>query len=69
MIAFHALLSLLPPSALTLAGTRFSSGDAPPLGEIRETVLEHLRQIKADLAGDPQRAEQIYRIVSSTITA
>jgi hypothetical protein len=31
--------------------------------------LEHFRQIKADLAGDPQVAEQIYRIVNSTVTA
>lgn len=69
MIPFHALLALLPPSALTLARASLSSGDAPRLGEIRETVLGHLRQIKADLAGDPLVAEQIYQIVNAKMKA
>jgi hypothetical protein len=69
MIAFHTLLGLLPPSALTLARANLKPGDAWLPGEIRETVLEHFRQIKADLAGDPHLAEQIHRIVSFTISA
>ena len=68
MIAFHALLSLLPPSALTLARANLNPGDASLPGEIRETILEHFRQIKADLAGDPQVAEMVYQIVNSAIT-
>jgi hypothetical protein len=69
MIAFHALLGLLPANALTLARANLDSGDVPRLGEIRETILEHFRQIRADLAGDPLLAEQIHRIVNSTISA
>ena len=69
MIAIHALLGLLAPSALTLTRANLDFGDAPWPGETHETVREHLRQFKADLAGDPRLAEQIYRIVNSTITA
>jgi hypothetical protein len=45
------------------------SGDAALPGGIRETVLGHLRQIKADLAGEPLVAEQIYRILNATMEA
>ena len=69
MILFDALLGFLPPGALALSGASLGDRSAPLLGEIRETVLEHFRQVKADLAGDPQLAEHIYQIVSSTITA
>ena len=68
MIPFHALLNLLPPVALTLVRASLDTGDAPPPGELRKMVLEHLRQIKADLAGDPQVAEMVYQIVNSAIT-
>jgi len=68
MIPFHALLSLLPPVALTLVRASLDTGDAPPPGEFRKAVLEHLRQIKADLAGDPLLAELVYQIVNSTLT-
>ena len=68
MIDFHALLGLLPPAALTLVRPSLGSGGAPQFGEFRNAVFEHLRQFKADLDGDPQLAEQIYRIVNSTIT-
>ena len=68
MIPFHALLGLLPPVALTLVRPSLNSGNAPLPGEFRKAVLEHLRQVKADLAGDPLLAEQIYRIVNSPLT-
>ena len=68
MIPFHALLNLLPPVALTLVRPRLNSDDAPLPEEFRKTVLEHFRQIKADLAGDPQVAELVYRIVNSAVT-
>ncbi|HEY0281313.1 MAG TPA: hypothetical protein VGC27_01670 [Rhizomicrobium sp.] len=42
---------------------------AAQLAAYREAVLAYLRQIKADLAGDPHAAEVIYRVVNSTITA
>jgi hypothetical protein len=69
MIPFPALLGLLPPSALTLSSAPLLSGDAALPGGIRETVLGHLRQIKADLAGEPLVAEQIYRILNATMEA
>jgi hypothetical protein len=69
MILVHALLTPWPPSALALSGANLDDRSAPLLGEIREAILEHFRQIKADLAGDPQLAEHIYQIVNSTITA
>jgi hypothetical protein len=68
MIPFHALLGLLPPVALTLVRPSIHSGSAPLPEESRKTVLEHLRQIKADLGGDPLLAEEIYRIVNSPRT-
>ena len=68
MIPFHALLNLLPPVALTLVRASLDTGGAPLRGEFRETMLGHFRQIKADLAGDPLRAEIIYRIVNSAVT-
>ena len=67
MIPFHALLNLLPPVALTLVRASLDTGHAPT-GEFRTAVLEHFRQIKADLAGDPQVAELVYQIVNSTVT-
>ena len=67
MIPFHALLNLLPPVALTLVRASLDGGDAPT-GESRKAALEHFRQIKADLAGDPQVAELVYRIVNSAVT-
>ena len=68
MIPFHALLNLLPPVALTLVRASLDTGNAPLPGEFRKTVHEHFRQIKADLAGDPQVAELVYQIVNSTVT-
>ena len=55
--------------ALTLSSAPLLSGDAALPGGIRETVLGHLRQIKADLAGEPLVAEQIYRILNATMEA
>jgi hypothetical protein len=69
MIPFPALLALLPPSALILTRGTLPAGDAALLGELRETVLGHIRQFKADLTGDPQLAEHIYQIVNSTTEA
>jgi hypothetical protein len=69
MIPFPALLGLLPPSALSLSRAPLHSGNAALPGGIRERALGHLRQIKADLAGDPLVAEQIYRIVTATMEA
>ena len=63
MIAFSALL---PASALALV--RVGRRDALPLGEIREAALAQLRQFRADLAGSPDMAEHIHRIVNSTIS-
>jgi hypothetical protein len=67
MIPFHSLTYLLPASALALAKASLNAGEggAPLLGGIRETVLEHFRQVKADWGGNPDIAEQIYRIVNS----
>jgi hypothetical protein len=69
MILVQALLAPLAPSALALSGASLDDRSAPLLGEIREAILKHFRQFKADLAGDPQLAEHIYQIVNSTITA
>jgi hypothetical protein len=65
MIAFSALL---PASALALVRVGRDADAALPLGDIREAALEHLRQFRADLAGSPDMAEHIHRIVNSTIS-
>lgn len=69
MIPFSALLGLLPASALTLVRANFDGDTSPALGEMRDAALDHLRQFRADLAGSPEIAEHIHRIVNSTITA
>lgn len=71
MIPFHTLTAFLPPGALTVAKAALDNGGSAsggrPQGDIRETILAQLRQIKADWDGHPDAAEQIYQIVKTTI--
>ena len=61
-----AYSALLPPSALGLVPVRRDAG--LPLGKIHAAMLMHLRQFRSDLAGSPEMAEHIHRIISSTIS-
>ena len=69
MIPFHSLSYLLPASVLALTKASLNIGDGNPalLGGVRAAVSERVLQFKADLGGDPEVAEHIYRIVNSTI--
>ena len=68
MIPFSALLTLLPASALTLVRVNFDADASLPLGEMHQAAVQHLRQFRADLAGSPDVAEHIHRIVNSKIS-
>jgi hypothetical protein len=71
MIPFHSLSYLLPASvlALTKSGLYTGEGNPVPLAGIRAAVSERVHQFRADLGGDPEVAEHIYRIVNSAIKA
>ncbi|MDE2133295.1 MAG: hypothetical protein KGM97_08910 [Alphaproteobacteria bacterium] len=68
MIPFHA--GLLAPNALAMAATSLGPGYSDGgLEAIGATILEHMRQFKADLGGHPDFAEHIYQIVNSATDA
>lgn len=68
MIPLHLLTALLPPGALAMPRATSSDHDLrASLEDIRRTISAQIRQARADLGGHPEVAEEIYRIVNSSI--